>query len=263
MPEGDTVFRTAKMLDQTLAGQMLTRFELRTHRQAPDMVGEQVIGCIPMGKHLLLRIGHRTLHSHLKMEGVWHVYRRGQSWRKPAHKARVVLETEEKQAIGFEIAQVSVIPTVSESEVVGHLGPDVLSPQWNKAMETLVLGNFTADSRPLHVALLDQRNVAGFGNEYANELCFLGGFDPRAAANTLDLKRLIATGRRAIVANCARWERTLTGDTRPGRRHYVYGRARKPCRRCGTPIAFTRLGAKATELRDVYWCPTCQPAIVQ
>ncbi|PTT15850.1 DNA glycosylase, partial [Microbacterium sp. HMWF026] len=111
-----------------------------------------------------------------------------------------------------------------------------------------------------HVALLDQRNVAGFGNVYANELLFVRGIAPTRPATEIDAQATIALGERMIRANLPRPERTFTGDSRPGRRFWVYGREGAPCRRCGTPIRATSLGASATSERNVYWCPTCQPA---
>lgn len=258
MPEGDTVFRAAGTLHRALAGKKVTRFEMRTYRGAPNLVGEPIEECVPVGKHLLLRIGSYTVHSHLKMEGKWEIYRPGQRWRKPAYKARLIVGVDDCEAVGFELAQVRVVPRDREDLLVGHLGPDILSPDWGTADMRRVLASLAEDTHPVHVALLDQRTVAGFGNVYANELCFLGGVDPATPANTVDLEPMLKLGRKMIVANSARWERTTTGDARPGKRLYVYGRARRPCVRCQTTISFTRLGADVTELRDVYWCPHCQ-----
>lgn len=256
MPEGDTVFRTARRLHEALAGETVTTFDIRVPRSATaDLTGHIVSEVAPRGKHLLLRIGDHTLHSHLRMEGEWHVYRPGQRWRVPAARARAVVATTRAEAVGFDLAMVQVIPTADENRVIGHLGPDPLSPDWDAARAVALVG---ADERAIHVALLDQRNVAGFGNEYACEMLFVRGIRPTAAAPTVDVAALIDVGARMIRAGRDRAVRTFTGDTRAGRRNWVHRREGQPCRRCGTPIRRDGLGALATSERTVWWCPTCQ-----
>ena len=257
MPEGDTVFRTAKRLHDALAGGEVTRFDIRVPGSATaDLTGQHVRDVTPRGKHLLMRIGDLTLHSHLKMEGEWAVHRPGDRWRKPAFRARAIVATARAEAVGYDLAMVEVLPTADEDRVVGHLGPDPLGPDWDAADAARRLA---ADDRAIHVALLDQRNVAGFGNEYANELLFVRGIRPTARARDVDVAGLIDTGARMIRANRDRVPRTFTGDSRPGRQTWVYRREGKPCRRCGTLIARTDLGASATAERIVFWCPVCQP----
>jgi endonuclease VIII len=256
VPEGDTVFRTARRLHEALAGREVTRFEIRVPRAATaDLAGETVREVVARGKHLLLRIGEWTLHSHLKMEGEWRVYRTGESWRVPSFTARAIVQNAQRQAVGFDLAMVEVLPTREESRVVGHLGPDLLGSDWDLAEAARRVG---ADPRPIHVALLDQRHVAGFGNEYANELLFVRGILPTRPATDVDVVPLLETGLRMIRANRDRAGRTFTGDTRPGSTTWVYGRTRRPCRRCGTPIRETALGADPTRERTVFWCPNCQ-----
>jgi endonuclease-8 len=258
VPEGDTVHRAAAKLSAALAGREVTRFDIRVPGSATaDLRGETVHEVVARGKHLLERIGAYTLHSHLKMEGRWDVYRPGERWRRPAFKARAIVGVTGADTVGFDLAMVEVLPTADEDRVVGHLGPDLLGPDWNEAE---AVRRVSADTRAAHVALLDQRNVAGFGNVYANELLFVRGIAPTTPANQIDVAATIALGHRMIHANLPRAERTFTGDSRPGRRMWVYGREGAPCRRCGTPIRATTLGASATSERNVFWCPTCQPA---
>lgn len=257
MPEGDTVYRTAQRLHTALAGRPLVRFDLRVPQLATaDLTGETVHAVLPRGKHLLVRIGRYTLHSHLKMEGEWHVYAPGARWRKPAHTARAVLGVATADAVGFDLAMIELVPTSREDELVGHLGPDPLAPDWDGAEAARRLSR---DDRPVHVAVLDQRNVAGFGNVYANELLFVRGIAPTRPATQVDAAGLLETGVRMIRANRDRAARTFTGEDRPGRRMWVYGRAGKPCRRCGALIRETSLGAAPTSERNVFWCPVCQP----
>lgn len=261
MPEGDTVFRTARKLDAALAGATVTRFELRVPQVATvDLRGELVHEVVARGKHLLHRIGSWTLHTHLKMEGEWHVYRRGERWRAPAFRARAIIGAttpgdEEWETVGFDLAEISVVPTATEEELVGYLGPDPLSDAWDPAAAA---AHLAADARPVHVAIQDQRNIAGFGNEYANEILFVRGILPTTPANETDAAALVDLGARMIRANRDRIDRTFTGDARRGRTTWVYGREGRPCRRCGTLIRRGRLGADPTRERVVFWCPSCQ-----
>lgn len=257
MPEGDNVYRTARTLNDALAGSVLTGCDIRVPAFATvDLTGRTVHEVVSRGKHLLARIGEDTLHSHLKMEGSWRLYRHGQRWGRPAFEARVVLTTADWQAVGFALAEVQVVPTAHEGELVGHLGPDLLAEDWDpdEAVRRLA----ARPDVPIAVALLDQRNLAGLGNVYVNELCFLRGTLPTRPVGDVDLPAVVHLAHRLIVANRDRFERTTTGDLRRGNRLWVYGRGGEPCRRCGTRIRHTRLGRTELELRETYHCPHCQ-----
>ncbi|WP_127793175.1 DNA-formamidopyrimidine glycosylase family protein [Agromyces sp. LHK192] len=259
MPEGDTVFQTAARLRQAIEGAELVRTDFRVPRYATvDLAGLRVDEVLARGKHLLFRIGEQTVHSHLKMEGSWRVFRPGERWSRPAYLARAVLETADAVAVGFELGVVEVIPRATEAGAVGHLGPDLLGPDWD-ADEAL--RRLTADQGvPAAVALLDQRNLAGLGNVYANELCFLRGIRPdRPIGEVPDPAAVIDLGRRLIVANRDRVARVTTGVDRRGERLWVYGRGGQPCRRCGTRIERGELGRSALEERITFRCPRCQP----
>lgn len=260
MPEGDTAYRVARQIGEALNGQVLTRFQVRTGSLATaDLRGQIVSSVEPFGKHILVRIGGYSLHSHMLMDGVWHIYARAARWRKPSHQARIVLGTDRVEVVGFSVAQVRLVPTASEGDLVGHLGPDPLKPDWHGEGMLLAAERVQQDPRPIHVALMDQRSVAGFGNEYANELCFLMGVDPEAPATSVDALAFMKLGTRLIRANRDRVERTTTGNLRQGQRSYVFGRTGLSCRRCGTQIQLKRLGADPTTLRNAHWCPVCQP----
>ncbi|MGI6878901.1 DNA-formamidopyrimidine glycosylase family protein [Microbacterium sp. gxy059] len=257
MPEGDTAHRTARRLNEVLAGRTITRFDLRVPQAATaDLRGEPVVSVHAVGKHILHRIGDGwTLRTHLRMEGEWHTYPNGSPWRRPAYQARAVVDVDEWDTVGFELGMVDLVPRADEPDLVGRLGPDPLSPDWNADEARRRLA---ADDRPAHVALMDQDNVAGFGNEYVNELLFLRGVDPRTPMNAVDIAPLVDLGFRAMRRNVDLPVRNFTGDARPGKGHWVYGRQGRPCRRCGTIVRRTDLGARATELRRVFWCPSCQ-----
>ena len=257
MPEGDTVWRTARRLD-ALTGRTLQRSDIRVPRYATvDLSGQVVEGTVSRGKHLLTRVGEFTLHSHLKMEGSWRVFAAGERWNRPAYLARAVLVTSEFTAVGFELGLFEVIPSTDEQSVLGYLGPDLLGPDWN-ADEAVA--RVAADPEvPIAVALLDQRNLAGLGNVYANELSFLRGVLPwRPVADVPDIPAVVALGHRMIFANRNRSARVTTGVDRPGRRLWVYGRDGDPCRRCGTRIERGELGRVVGQERNTYWCPFCQ-----
>jgi endonuclease VIII len=257
VPEGDTVWRAARHLDQTLTGQLLTATEFRVPAYATlDLAGQPVTGTVSRGKHLLTRIGEdHTLHTHLKMEGSWHLYKPATRWRRPAHQARVVLRTAEWVAVGFSLGITEVVRRDEEESVVGHLGPDLLGPDWD---EDEAVRRLQRDpDRPVGQALLDQRNLAGVGNMYMAELCFLAGVHPATpVAAVPDLRRLVRRAKQVLEVNKERVEQATTGDLRRGRTHWVYPRAGQPCRRCGTRIVTAELGG-----REAFWCPRCQPLL--
>lgn len=261
MPEGDTVYRSAHNLAEALDGQVLTTCDVRVPKYATvDLTGETIDSVVPRGKHLLMRVGEALIHSHLKMEGSWHLYPLGGSrpkWHRPAFQARIVLETDQWQAVGFELGLLEIVPLSAEEDVVGYLGPDLLGPDWDPEEALRRLSD--DPHRPIGLALLDQRIMAGLGNVYRAELCFLRGVLPtRPVGESGDLVRMIALAKKLITVNRERIERTTTGNLRPGQQLWVYGRDRRPCRRCGTPIRQGELGDSELQLRVTYWCPHCQ-----
>lgn len=259
MPEGDNVFQTARRLD-VLAGRKLTGSDFRVPSLATrDLSGCRVLETVSRGKHLLTRVeGGTTVHSHLKMEGRWDVHAPGSRWRRPAHEARVVLRTDDHEAIGWSVL-LDVVPTAEEHRLVGHLGPDLLGPDWDAAEALRRLRQ-----RPevlLGTALLDQGNLAGLGNVYKSEILFLSGLPPSVPVGEVpDLARIVDLGHRLISANRDRPMRVTTGVPRRGRQYWVYGRSGQPCRRCGTPVRAEHQGPPAAE-RITYWCPSCQPEV--
>jgi endonuclease-8 len=261
VPEGDTVWLTAHRLHAALAGQPLVRADLRVPKLATvDLTGRQVLEVVARGKHLMARLeGGMTLHSHLRMEGAWHVYGAGERWRGgPVHQVRAVLGTAGRVAVGYRLPVLELLRTEEEGEAVGHLGPDLLGPDWDAAEAAARL---VADpDRPLGEALLDQRNLAGVGNVYVAELCFLRGVTPWTPVRDVPApERLVALARRLLVANRSRPGHVTTGDTRRGRTHWVYCREHQPCLRCGTAIRSARHGSQEkVQDRVAYWCPRCQ-----
>lgn len=259
MPEGDTVFVAATRLRQALAGSSLTKTDLRVPALATvDLTGHQVDDVVPRGKHLLFRIsGGHTLHTHYKMDGSWHLYRHGERWRGPNFQVRAVLETDQWVAVGFRLAKVELLPTADEDEVVGHLGPDPLGEDWDPAV---ALTNLAAHpGQEIAGLLLDQRVIAGAGNVYKSEICFLVGVHPRTLVRDVaDLPKLVDLLARLMRANKTTGNQITTGDTRPGRERWVYGRSGRSCFRCGTQIRRAEQEGHGGE-RVTFWCPVCQP----
>ena len=255
MPEGDTVFLAAKHLNDALAGKTLLRADLRHPRLSTvDLAGQTVLGVRSFGKRMFTRLSSElSLHSHFRMDGEWHLYRPGEKWRRPGHQARVVFEVDDRQAIGFALHDLELLPTAEEDRLISHLGPDLLAEEFD---EELAVSRLTADpSREIGLALLDQRVMAGVGNLYKAEVCFLLGASPWAPVSAVDARRAVALSRKLLMAN--RWHpaQITTGDRR--RPHWVYGRAGRPCLRCGTRVKTDTQGP-GEYARVAYFCPNCQ-----
>ena len=283
MPEGDSVLQLSERM-QWMSGRTITRSDIRVPRFATEnLAGRTVTDVWPYGKHLFIDFSGRVLHTHLKMEGVWSIHTADTRWRRPGHTARTVLRFApqhkggpEIEVVGHSLGFVRLFDRSDYDQVVGHLGPDILAPDWADATSGLshrdeALQRILArPERTIGAALLDQRNVAGIGNEYRAEVCFLAGVDPRrptgegegaeeTAAHLLDLSRKV------MWENRMEPRRLFTGDRRPGMGNYVFGRAEKACRRCGTPILKSFLGGVDADgdegelERVIWWCPVCQP----
>ena len=256
MPEGDTVWRTARLLRTTLAGQVLTHTDFRVPRFAVvQLSGRRVQDVLARGKHLLLRVEPDvTVHSHLGLGGTWRVL----SGARPVPgrsqgEIRAVLMTSAHRVVGYDLRALDVLSRDAEMSAVGHLGPDLLGPDWDASEAAKRLG---ADpDRPIGEALLDQRNLAGIGNVYKCELCFLRGVSPWTPVRDAgDLLTWTQLAYRLLLANRHGAVR-ITASRRPGAAHWVYGR--RGCQRCAGPVRRAMQGESLAE-RVSYWCPHCQ-----
>jgi len=258
MPEGDTVWLAARRLDESLGGSRLTAADLRVPSLATvDLRGRTVQQVRSYGKHLLFRLsGDISLHTHFRMEGSWHLYRPGRPWKGgPEWQVRAVLGNERWVAVGYRLPVVELLDARAEAALLGRLGPDILGDDVD--VDAIVLSLSAQPERAIGDALLDQSIVAGFGLIYVTETLYLRGVSPYAAVESIsDLPALVETGRRLMAANRGRGAQASTGDLRG--QHYVYARAGRPCRRCGTSIRSGRQRSGSYE-RDAYWCPRCQP----
>lgn len=256
MPEGDVVLRTARRLDAALTGHVLARGELRwADLGGVDLAGVQVTGTTAVGKHLLTRLADgRTLHSHLRMDGYWRVYRTGtERGADRAVRARVVLGTATWTCVGFLLGMVDLVRTRDERLVVGHLGPDVLAPDVD--VDAAGARIPAQGARPVGETLLDQRVVAGLGTIYMAETLWRHEVWPWTPSAEVDGPALVATARRLLLRSANAPLPTATGDVRRGAN--VHGRAGRGCPRCRTPIVESRVGVAPLD-RPVFWCPRCQ-----
>jgi len=259
MPEGDTVWLAARRLNDALGGQILLASDFRIPALATtDLRGRQIREVISRGKHLLMRIEpDLTIHSHFRMDGAWHLYRPDKRWAGPAHEIRVVLRTADWSAVGYRLPVLELVASAAEATVVGHLGPDVLGPDWDP--DEAVRRLRTDGGRTIGEALLDQRNLAGVGNLYKSEALFLSGISPwTPTEHVAKLAGVVERARRLIDANKERAAQITTGDSRRGHETWVYGRSGQPCRRCATTILRRDQGPAGSD-RVTFWCPNCQP----
>ncbi len=251
---------SAKRLHQALAGRTLTVFDLRVPQLATvDLRGTAVSEVLARGKHLLTRLddGH-TLHSHLKMDGSWYLSRAGERARRhPEHLIRAQLGNAEWLATGYRVHDLRVVATTDENELVGHLGPDLLGPDWDADLAVHRLLETPATA--IGEALLDQRRLAGIGNLYKSEVLFVTRVNPwTLTGDVADLRGVVSTAQRLMSTNREHPEQSTTGLLARGRQHWVYERAGEACLRCRTPIRRAEQGTPPRQ-RSTYWCPNCQP----
>jgi endonuclease-8 len=268
MPEGDTIFRAARTLHRALAGKVVTRFETayaplaRVHDDTP-ITGRTIEAVEAHGKHMVVRFsGGLALRTHMRMNGSWHIYRPGERWQRPPREMRVLVGTADFVAVGFNVpdAAFEAGEDVGRRDPIARLGPDLLRDDFDAAEAVRRLRE--RDRVTIAEALLDQRALAGIGNVFKSEVLFEAGVHPETPVASLAADRLLAlvtVARRQLADNVGeatpRIGRRTTRQLAPGDGLWVYGRGGRPCRRCGTPIAFSRHGAGA---RPTYWCPTCQ-----
>lgn len=272
MPEGDTIFRTARTLDRALAGRTIVAFDtmlapLAVVDRREPIAGRTVCRAEARGKHLLLTLsGELVLRTHLRMHGAWHIYRPAERWRAPRRDVRIVLSTDTWIALAVNVSDAEFIASADlpRHERLSALGPDLLGSDFDAADAVRRLRE--TPSRHIAEALLRQQSMAGVGNVYKSELLFLAGVYPyRPVAGVPDevLRQIVERARDLLVLNvrergvipAGASGRVTTGRLNPREPLWVYGRAGQACFRCGTAIA----SEAETEGRRTYWCPSCQP----
>jgi endonuclease-8 len=246
LPEGDTIHRAAATLDRALAGKVLVRFEAPRLIVEPFPPGVTVEGAVANGKHCLIRFDDgRTLRTHMRMTGSWHLYKPGERWRKKGAAMRALVAVEDWIAVCFAAPEVELVREVTATD---HLGPDLCVADPDIALAARLLGELSPADREIGDALLDQRIACGVGNIWKSETLFAEGVDPFTPVGALPEGQRVA-----LLLTAARLLREQVVD--PGGRRNVYGRRGQPCLRCGTTIAWRSQGPHR---RGTYWCPTCQ-----
>ncbi|NYG08081.1 endonuclease-8 [Phycicoccus badiiscoriae] len=260
MPEGDTVWRTARRLDQALAGAVVVLSDLRFPSVATtDLRGSTTVEVVSRGKHLLHRFDNGlTLHSHLRMEGQWRVAAPGDTagWLR-RDDLRAAVGTDSWTALGLRLGMLDLVPTAEEASVVGHLGPDLLGRDWDR---TTALANLRSSDTTIGAALLDQRNLAGLGTLWASEALFLSRLGPWTHVTELAdpaLEGLVTRAQQLLDQARHHAIQASTGTRRHGEESYVHGRSGRPCRRCGTTVRVAMIGPAMRE-RTMFYCPGCQ-----
>jgi endonuclease-8 len=269
VPEGDTIFRAAATLHRALAGDTVVRFASALPRltrvdEDTPIAGRTVDEVAAAGKHLLMRFsGDLVLRTHMRMNGSWHLYRPGERWRRPRSAMRILVATAGWEAVGFDVPVAELLDGrgLLRQRELARLGPDVLAPRFDEAEAARRLR--VRPGRPIGEALLDQSALAGIGNVYKSEILVLAGVLPSRpveAVGDAELRTILAHARALLAANAgpgsADAGRRTTRRMDPGARLWVYGRGGEPCRRCGTPIRFSR---DRRDARVTYHCPRCQP----
>lgn len=276
MPEGDTIFRAARTLHRALAQKTVVRFAsmfpslTRVHEDSP-ITGRTVETVSAAGKHVLMQFsGDLVLRTHMRMNGSWHIYRPGERWRRARADMRIVIGTADFEAVGFNIPVAEFIARkdLNRNRELRRLGPDILASDFDAAEATRRIRE--RGSMAIGDVLLNQSVIAGLGNVYKSEVLFACRVDPFSRVDALAdeaIAALLAAARKFLLANVSDrlagagamttyvgYRRTTRRDD-PRERLWVYGRARLPCRRCGTPINVRKQGPDA---RLTYWCSTCQ-----
>jgi endonuclease-8 len=275
VPEGDTIFRSARTLNRALAGQVVTGFRsmlpklTRIHEDAP-VTGRTIESVTSAGKWMMIRFsGDLILLTHMLMSGSWHIYRPGEKWFRRSYDMRIVLETKDYVAVGFmtPIAEFHTEKSLAEREGFKSLGQDVLGEEFDEQQAVSALKS--RSDLEAGDALLNQSLLAGVGNVFKSEVCFACGVNPfksMYAVTTEEAAELIRVSRKYLLANVTdksgdqivtyTGQRRTTNRMRPQERLWVYGRNGFPCRKCGTEIVSKKQGKDA---RITFWCPRCQP----
>ncbi len=253
MAEGDTILRAARRIEVALGGEQLAVSTPNPRGRAAGVErldGHTLERVAARGKHLLLHFDQDlVLHSHLGMSGGWHVYRRGERWRKPRRAAWAVLGGETSEAVQFGGPTLRLLTesALRRDPLLARLGPDILADDFDP--EAIVNSLRTAPDLAIGDALLDQHLVAGIGNIFKSEACFAARLDPWQTIGDLPDDRLLQ-----VVQAAHDLMRDAVKHGRQDRS--VYRRAGQPCPACATPI---RSRGQGDANRTTYWCPVCQP----
>jgi endonuclease-8 len=276
MPEGDTIFRTARALSRALTGKPVTSFRstyplLTRFNDDTPLAGQTVEQVESRGKWLLIHFsGGGTLATHMLMSGSWHIYRPEERWQQPRINMRIVVENSDYCAVGFRVpvAKMLMPHELARATKIPLPEIDVLSAEFNAAEAVRRLRSHADEE--IGDVLLHQTVMAGVVNIFKSEICFVTGINPFCKVAALDMEQaaaLIATAQKLVAANVLEdsgdlivtyggRKRRTTHESDPSASLWVYGRKAEPCRRCGEQI---RRRIQGPDARVTFWCPQCQP----
>jgi len=276
MPEGDTIFRTARALGRALIGRPITCFRsnypllTRFHDETP-LTGQQIDRVESRGKWVLIYFsGGGILVTHMLMSGSWHIYRIGEPWQQPGRNMRIVLQNSVCQAVGFRVpvAQMHTAQSLARDRRIPQPTTDVLNADFDAEATAHRLRACVHEE--IGDVLLHQEVLAGVGNVFKSEVCFVTGINPFCNVADLSAEQistLIATSKKLVASNVLEdspdmivtyrgQHRRTTHQSSPGESLWVYGRNGDPCRRCGERI---RRRIQGPDARVTFWCQQCQP----
>jgi len=276
MPEGDTIFRTARALGRALLAKPVTAFRstypmLTRFNDDTPLIGQTVDSVNSRGKWLLIRFsGGGTLATHMLMSGSWHIYRHGERWQRPREAMRILLDNSDYVAVGFSVpvAKMMRAQELARALRIPPAAIDVLSADFDANEVARRMREH--DGEEIGDVLLHQEVIAGVGNVFKSEICFVTATNPFCKAADLDSERaalLVATSRRLVKANVLEdsgdlivtyggRQRRTTHESDPSASLWVYGRNGEPCRKCGERI---RRRIQGPDARVTFWCRQCQP----
>ena len=259
MPEGDTIFRSAAKLGQSLEGCVIREATTTSLTlQTDSLIGQTIVNIAARGKHLLMHLSNtQIIHSHMGMTGSWHTYRRNHSWHKPASQAVLALYFDNAVAVCYspKLLELLTAAELKRHRWLARLGPDLLAQEFDVAE---ALTRFRRRNElPMGEAPMNQSIVSGIGNVYKSELLYLDQTHPLTfVTDTSDetLTNIITRARKLLRRNVLGGPRRtrFRGD---GHTLWVYGRQGEPCLKCGAMIHLTRQGDLG---RTTYFCPSCQ-----
>jgi endonuclease-8 len=276
VPEGDTIFRTARALGRALTAKPITGFRstyplLTRFDDDTPLKGQTVEHVESRGKWLLIHFsGGGTLATHMLMSGSWHIYRPGERWQQPRANMRIVLENSEYVAVGFRVPVAKMLKPqeLARALRIPAASIDVLSGKFETAEVSRRL--LAHGDEEIGDVLLHQEAIAGVGNVFKSEICFVTAINPFrkvAALSREQIEALIDAAQKLVKANVLEdsgdtivtyggRKRRTTHESDPGASLWVYGRDGEPCRQCGERI---RRRIQGPDARVTFWCSRCQP----
>ncbi|WP_223068601.1 DNA-formamidopyrimidine glycosylase [Paenibacillus caui] len=271
LPEVETVRRT---LTKLITGKTIEKVTVSLARiiQRPDdarlfsqeLSGHTITGVGRRGKFLRIEMDNLVLVSHLRMEGRYGLYQKGEPVEKHTH---VIFHFTDGTELRYrDVRQFGTMHLFAPGEEFASkpllkLGLEPLDESFTlQAFRKVLAGRKTK----IKVALLNQEYIVGLGNIYVDEALFRAGIHPERKAESLTAdefgklyESIIATLSEAVEAGGSSIKSYVNGQGEMGmfqHRLQIYGRKNEACVRCGSVIEKSVVGGRGT-----HYCPKCQP----